>query len=61
MVMEVVMTVEVEVVMLAKVVGLLALCLILMGVLPEFSTGHNVCCSFLVNILFQAKEIPFYS
>lgn len=43
---------EVMVEVVVVVVNILVLFLIFMGVLPNFSHGHAVCCSFLVNVLF---------
>ena len=43
---------EVVVEVVVVVVNILVLFLIFMGVLPNFSHGHAVCCSFLVNVLF---------
>ena len=36
------------------VVNILALFIIFTGVLPKFPREHDLCCSFLVNVLFSS-------
>ena len=45
---------------LMVVVDIRAWFLILVRMLPKLSSGHDVCCHFLVNILFHVKEIHYF-